>query len=132
MPDSTSTETCMLMTVPINFDKINTIQYIDFRATGTISIGAGRGDENRNTATVNFDSDVLKAQAMLKWWKLNYSGGDEHYKDGRVKITNITKNGPSVTVEVSGLIADGNYDNGWNGEVQVVVIAIVQDPPPLS
>ena len=113
----------------IDFDKLNTIQYIEFKSSGVISYNLTHGNETTKTAKVTFSSDVIAAEAMLKWWKLFYQGGDAHYKESRVKITGVRIDGPDVSIDVACLLADGNYDNDWGAEVKVVVIATVASPP---
>ncbi len=116
-------------TTPIDFNKITTIEYVDFKE---LTIPAFRGKSGGSTATnnavIDFKAPILGTpQAMLKSWHVFYDkGGDHHYKRSQVEITGVNIEGTKVRVYVRCRLTDGGNRGPWGADVKVVVIAKVQ------
>jgi hypothetical protein len=95
-----------------------------FRTSLSIPSGAGRktfGD------TVDFPSNVIRADAALNGFKLDYTeGGDRHINEVEVDIDVGPIQGTSVGFTIETQYADVNFDDPYSGYVTVLVIADVQ------
>lgn len=96
---------------------------IEFREV-TIRFDPTRGQKQRESQTVSFNSRVQKAQAMLKGFRAEYNNGDHHVWQQEIDL-DTRVSGNTVTVAADFLLRDssGNIDDPYSGWVQAVVVA---------
>jgi hypothetical protein len=101
---------------------------IQFRNV-SMKFDSSKGGEQTLTATVLFDTAVTSAEAVLKGWKIGYSDGDHHLLFEEIAIKSVTINLNQVAVEVTFGLRDssGNWDDAYDGYVNVLVAAVVAD-----
>ncbi len=99
---------------------------IDFRRIG-ITFDPTRGQTQNEVATVVFNSRVIRADAALNGFDVQFTDGDHHIFRQVIDARISTVNANTVTVGVSYLLRDssGNIDDRYHGRVDVLVIAEV-------
>jgi len=99
---------------------------IDFRRT-SINFDPTRGQTQNESATVVFNSRVIRAEVALNGFDVKYSGGDHNLKQQIIDAGIPILNNNTVTVPVKYLLRDnsGNIDDTYEGKVDVLVIAEV-------
>jgi hypothetical protein len=99
---------------------------IDFRRT-TITFDPTSGREQRESATVVFNSNVRRAEAALKGFSIGYNNGDHELLRETIDVDVASINNNTVTVAVDFLLRDssGNIDDPYSGFAEVLVLADV-------
>ena len=99
---------------------------IDFRRT-TITFDPTSGQTQNESATVVFNSRVIRADAALNGFDVQFTDGDHHVFREMIDASVLTINSNTVTVGVAYLLRDksGNIDDRYHGRVDVLVIAEV-------
>jgi hypothetical protein len=99
---------------------------IDFRRT-TITFDPTRGQIQNEPATVVFNGRVLRADAALNGFDVQFTDDDHHIFRELIDASVLTINNNTVTVGVTYLLRDksGNIDDRYHGRVDVLVIADV-------
>jgi hypothetical protein len=97
---------------------------IDFRNLSLTFDSAG-GGEQHETGEVEFNSTVIKAQAMLNGFDVRMTNADRELHQIKVD-TNAARDGKRVVVDVALLLRDRpNPIDAFEGRVDVVVLAEV-------
>jgi hypothetical protein len=99
---------------------------IDFRRT-SISFDPTRGQTQNESATVVFNNRVVRADAALNGFDVQFTDGDHNLFREMIDARILTINNNTVTVGVDYLLRDksGNIDDRYHGRVDVLVIAEV-------
>jgi hypothetical protein len=99
---------------------------IDFRRV-SITFDPTSGRVQDETATAVFNSRVLRADAALNGFDVQFTDGDHHVFRQTIDASIRTVNNNTVTVGVRYLLRDssGNIDDRYHGRVEVLVIAEV-------
>jgi len=99
---------------------------VDFRRT-SITFDPTSGQTQNETATVVFNGRVIRADAALNGFDVQFTDSDHHIFRQTVDASIRTVNNNTVTVGVRYLLRDssGNIDDRYNGRVDVLVIADV-------
>ena len=97
---------------------------LDFRSK-RIVFGSTQGVEQNETATFNFNKNVIRAEALINGFDIEYTNGDRHILRQKIDTRVTLINGSSVEVDIAFLLRDssGNIDDPYEGNVDVVVIA---------
>ncbi len=87
-----------------------------------------RGTKQRESATAEFQSEVLSANAVLKGFHVEYTKKDNRIWQQQIDLDISRINGNSVTVSADLLLRDrsGNVDDLYSGWIQCIVIANTQ------
>lgn len=99
---------------------------VDFRRT-SITFDPTRGQTQNESATVVFNNRVIRADAALNGFDVQFTDGDHHVFREMIDASIVTINNNTVTVGVAYLLRDksGNIDDRYHGRVDVLVIADV-------
>lgn len=99
---------------------------IDFRRT-SITFDPTSGQIQNEPATVVFNSRVIRADAAINGFDVQFTDGDHHVFREMIDASILTVNNNTVTVGVAYLLRDrsGNIDDRYHGRVDVLVIAEV-------
>jgi hypothetical protein len=99
---------------------------IDFRRT-SITFDPTSGQVQNEPATVVFNSRVIRADAALNGFDVQFTDGDHNLFREMIDASILTINNNTVTVGVAYLLRDksGNIDDRYHGRVDVLVIAEV-------
>jgi hypothetical protein len=97
---------------------------LDFRVASA-SFGPASGGEQDLNATVVFDRTVVRANAALNGFTIQFDDGDHHFFQETVDISAvfIQINVVTVTVRLALRDASGNFDDRFSGTAGVLVIA---------
>lgn len=95
----------------------------DFKSV-PITIPTGTGTKTP-TGQVTFGSRVIRAETALKAITLDYAKDDHHINVVEATTGVRAINGNTVTVAVNIRYADKNFDDGYSGFAQILVIAEV-------
>jgi DNA/RNA endonuclease YhcR with UshA esterase domain len=100
---------------------------IDFRST-TITFDSTRGQVQNESATVIFNSRVIRAEVALKGFDVQFTDEDHNFFRQLIDPSILAVNDNTATVNVTYLLRDssGNIDDRYQGSVAVLVIAEVQ------
>jgi hypothetical protein len=100
---------------------------IDFQRA-TINFVPTEGREQNESATVAFSRTVIKAEAALNGFDIQFTDEDHHFLREAIDASIIAINGNTVTVNVKYVLRDssGDIDDRYQGSVDVLVIAEVQ------
>lgn len=99
---------------------------VEFRSA-RVNFGPARGSGGQNRrGSVTFPTPVLRARAVMNGFRARYTGSDHELKELRINIDDS----PSiidrtVNFNVNYLLGDRNFDDEYEGFVDVVVIADV-------
>ena len=97
---------------------------IDFRNL-TLAFDSAGGGEQHETGEVEFNSTVIKAQAMLNGFDVKLTNADREFHQIKVDAR-TTKDGRRVIVDVALLLRDRpDPIDAFEGRVDVVVLAEV-------
>lgn len=81
--------------------------------------------------TDNFSGPITTAQAMMTGWALEYDDDDHEVFQEFAKITDtnivINENKVRVFAEMGIRDKSGTWDDSYSGEVQAVVMAVIED-----
>jgi hypothetical protein len=93
--------------------------------TSSITIPSGTG---RRTipGSATFDSRVIRAGVALKGFNLDYISDDHHSNVVEADTDIVSISGNTVTFQVECNYADKNFDDPFQGYVNVLVIAEVE------
>jgi hypothetical protein len=99
---------------------------IDFRRT-SITFDPTRGQTQTESATVVFNNRVVRADAALNGFDVQFTDGDHHIFREMIDARILTINNNTVTIGVDYLLRDksGNIDDRYHGRVDVLVLAEV-------
>jgi hypothetical protein len=96
---------------------------LDFRRR-TIQIPNGTGRRSIDDS-VTFSSPVRRADVALNGFKLDFASSDHHINVVEVDADNVAISGNVVHYRVECQYADKNFDDSYNGNIEVLVIADV-------
>jgi len=91
----------------------------------SVRFDSTRDQRQREPGSVNFGSAVRTAEASIKGYKVKFTGADHPLHEIEVDIDDVTINGSNVTFNVDLVLRDrtGNYDDAYEGRVEVLIIA---------
>ena len=97
---------------------------LDFKSKKVV-FNSNEGIEQNETATFNFNKKVIRAEALINGFDIQYTRGDRHILQQKIDTRVSLINGNNVEVDVAFLLRDssGNIDDPYEGSVDVVVIA---------
>ena len=97
---------------------------LDFKSK-KIVFDSVRGIEQNETATFNFNKNVIRAEALINGFDIKYTNQDRHILQQKIDTKVSLINGRNVEVDIAFLLRDssGNIDDPYEGSVDVVVIA---------
>ena len=74
---------------------------------------------------MTFSSPVRRADVALNGFKLDFASSDHHINVVEVDADNVAISGNVVHYRVECQYADKNFDDSYNGNIEVLVIADV-------
>ena len=96
---------------------------ISFRAL-SIPVPGGSGTKVVEDTAV-FNGDVRRAETAIKSYLFDYSNSDHHINVIEVMTRVLNTSGNTARVRVVCRYADQNFDDGYTGNVEVLVVADV-------
>ena len=99
---------------------------VDFRVT-TVRFPAGTGGPRRQLATVAFGSNVVRSDAALKGFDIQFNNDEHPLLREEVHLAGVSISGNSVVVPVDIALRDnsGVFDDPYSATVDLLVIAEV-------
>jgi hypothetical protein len=99
---------------------------LDFRVANVRFDPTSRGPQ-RESATVVFGSRVVRGEAALKGFNVQFNNGDHHFLREEVDIDVAAIQNNTVQVAVDLVLRDnsGTFDDPYSGSVELLVIADV-------
>ena len=93
--------------------------------TFTVKFDPTSGRRQREPGFVNFSRGVRRAECAIKGYNVRYTDADHHILELEVDIDGPTVSGTQVSFTVDLVLRDssGNFDDRYNGWVEVLVIA---------
>jgi hypothetical protein len=99
---------------------------IDFRQT-RVDVPKGRNPNGTQwrafKGTVTFDRDVRRAESAIQTFRLDYTDSDHHINLIQVETDVSALTGNNVDVDIRVFYSDKNYDDPYQGWVDILVIA---------
>ncbi|MEM8779754.1 MAG: hypothetical protein AAGF26_12945 [Cyanobacteria bacterium P01_G01_bin.49] len=97
---------------------------LDFKSKRVV-FSSNEGIEQKETATFNFNKNVIRAEAVINGFNIQYTEQDRHILQQKIDTRVSLINGNKVDVDIAFLLRDssGNIDDPYEGTVDVVVIA---------
>ena len=99
----------------------------------TIAFASQTGGPRRSSVRVSFGGPVLRVDAALNGFDIGFSRGEHPLKRQQVDVSAVPVAGRPADVDVTVTLAlrddSGNYDDPYEGSVEVLLVAEVVDTP---